>query len=336
MRYRKLGDSDLEVSAIGLGCAALSGLYGDYDPGEAARTFDAAFASGINFLDTSEIYGGQGLVQGVGHNERLIKGAIEGRRDGLVIATKCGHAYDEATGEFHVDGRPELVGSACDASLARLGIDVIDLYYLHRVDPKVPIEDTVGAMARLVAAGKVRHLGLSEAGPETLARACGIHPITALQSEYSLWARDMEAEILPRCAELGIGFVAYAPLGRGMLTGALRARDHIKENDWRRDIPRFQGENFDRNVALVDRLRGLADARGCTLAQLALAWILAEPNRVVPIPGSDRATYVEQNAAAAEIDLTADELATLFKIMPAGAAAGHRKAPGRAGAVANP
>jgi aryl-alcohol dehydrogenase-like predicted oxidoreductase len=336
MRTRKLGNTDLEVSAIGLGCATLSGLYGDYDAIEAARTFDAAFACGINFLDTSEIYGGQGLVKGVGHNERLIAGAIKGRRHDLVIATKCGHAYDETTNQFHVDGRPELVAAACEASLARLGIDVIDLYYLHRVDPDVPIEDTVGAMARLVEAGKVRHLGLSEAGPETLARAHAVHPITALQSEYSLWARDMEADIMPRCAELGIGFVAYAPLGRGMLTGAVRTPSDIKQDDWRRDMPRFQGENFDHNVALVDRLRDLADARGCTLAQLALAWILAQPAGVVPIPGSDRAAYVEQNAAAAEMDLTADELAAIAGIMPPGAAAGHRKAPGRAGAVANP
>lgn len=336
MQYRILGDSGLEVSAIGLGCATLSGLYGDYDPAEAAKCFDAAFAHGINFLDTSEIYGAQGLVQGAGHNERLIAKAIKGRRGGLVIATKCGHAYDETSDAFATDGRPELIAPACDASLGRLGIEVIDLLYLHRVDRTVPIEDTIGAMARLVAAGKVRHIGISEAGPDTLRRAHATHPLAALQSEYSIWSRDMEAEILPLCAALGIGFVAYAPLGRGMLSGGLRHRSDIGEADWRRDIPRFQGENFDRNRAMVDRLADIAAAKSCTLAQLALAWILAQPSGAVPIPGSDRAAFVAENARAVEITLSRDELDAIERIMPPGAAAGHRKAPGRRQAAETP
>lgn len=335
MHNRVLGDGGLEVSAVGLGCAALSGLYGDFDGAEAVRVFDAAFGCGINFVDTSEIYGAQGLVQGIGHNERLIGDAIRGRRDGLVIATKCGHAYDEATGAFATDGRPDLVAPACEASLQRLGAEVIDLLYLHRVDAKVPIEDTIGAMGRLVEAGKVRHLGISEAGPETLRRAHATHKLAALQSEYSIWTRDMEDEILPLCAELGIGFVAYAPLGRGMLTGALASEADIKQADWRRDIPRFQGENFDHNRALVERLSHVAAARSCTLSQLALAWILAQPWGVVPIPGSDRVQYVEENAAAADIVLTADDLADIDAAMPPGEIAGHRKAPARLDGIAS-
>ncbi len=329
MHNRALGRSGLDVSAVGLGCATLSGLYGEFDAAEAARVFDAAFACGVSFLDTSEIYGAQGLVQGVGHNERLIGNAIRGRRDGLVIATKCGHAYDEATGAFATDGRPELIAPGADASLARLGIEVIDLLYLHRVDVKVPIEDTVGAMGRLVEAGKVRYLGISEAGPQTLRRAHETHKLAALQSEYSIWTRDMEDEILPICRDLGIGFVAYAPLGRGMLAGALTSEADIKQADWRRDIPRFQGENFDHNRSLVDRLAEIAAARSCTLSQLALAWILAQPWGVVPIPGSDRVRYVEENAAAADIELSAADLAAIDAAMPPDAVAGHRKAPGR-------
>lgn len=335
MQKRALGDSGLEVSAVGLGCATLSGLYGECDPGEAARVFDAAFANGIDFLDTSEIYGAQGLVQGIGHNERLVGQAIRGRRAGLVIATKCGHAYDEATGAFAIGGRPELVGPACEASLERLGIEAVDLLYLHRVDAKVPVEETIGAMGRLVEAGKARHIGISEAGPETLRRAHATHPLAALQSEYSIWTRDMEAEVLPVCAELGIGFVAYAPLGRGMLTGTLTSVDDIGQADWRRDIPRFQGENFDRNRALVDRLGEIANIRSCTLSQLALAWILARPWGVVPIPGSDRVEYVEQNAAAADLVLSAGDLAAIDAAMPPEAVAGHRKAPARREVVEN-
>jgi aryl-alcohol dehydrogenase-like predicted oxidoreductase len=335
MEHRTLGDSGLTVSAIGLGCAALSGLYGDFDAAEAGRVFDAALAHGIDFLDTSEIYGAQGLAQGVGHNERLIGAAIRGRRDGLVIATKCGHAYDEASGAFATDGRPELVGPACEASLRRLGVEAIDLLYLHRVDTRVPIEDTVGAMARLVEAGKVRHLGLSEAGPQTLRRADATHRIAALQSEYSVWTRDMEAEILPLCRELGIGFVAYAPLGRGMLTGALNSAADIGSADWRRDIPRFQGENFTRNRALVARLEALAGERGCTASQLALAWILAQPWGIVPIPGSDRVRYVAENAAAVEIRLAPEELTAIAAAAPPEAVAGHRKAPGQRAGIEN-
>ena len=335
MHTRVLGDGGLEVSAVGLGGAALSGLYGDFDGAEAARVFDAAFACGIDFIDTSEIYGAQGLVQGIGHNERLIGDAIRGRRDGLVIATKCGHAYDEATGAFATDGRPDLVAPACEESLQRLGAGTIDLLYLHRVDPRVPIEDTIGAMGRLVEAGKVRHIGISEAGPETLRRAHATHRLAALQSEYSIWTRDMEDEILPLCAELGIGFVAYAPLGRGMLTGALASEADIRPADWRRDIPRFQGANFDHNRALVARLAHIATARSCTLSQLALAWILAQPWGVVPIPGSDRVRYVEENAAAADIELTADDLADIDAAMPPGEIAGHRKAPARLDGIAS-
>ncbi len=335
MHKRTLGDSGLEVSAVGLGCATLSGLYGEFDPDEGMRVFDAAFAAGVNFLDTSEVYGAQGLVQGIGHNERLVGRAIRGRRDGLVIATKCGHAYDEATGAFAIDGAPELIGPACDASLERLGIETIDLLYLHRVDVRVPVEDTIGAMGRLVEAGRVRHIGISEAGPETLRRAHATHRLAALQSEYSIWTRDMEAAIMPICAELGIGFVAYAPLGRGMLTGALSSTDDIKQADWRRDIPRFQGENFERNRALVDRLGEVAAARSCTLSQLALAWILAQPWGVVPIPGSDRVAYVEQNADAADIRLDVADLAAIDAAMPPGAVAGHRKAPARRVGIEN-
>ena len=335
MQKRALGDSGLEVSALGLGCATLSGLYGEYDPDETERVFDAAFANGVNFLDTSEVYGAQGLVQGIGHNERTVVRAIRGRRDGLVIATKCGHAYDEATGAFAIDGRPELIGPGCEASLERLGIETIDLLYLHRVDVRVPIEGSIGAMGRLMTEGKVRHIGISEAGPETLRRAHAAHKLAALQSEYSIWTRDIETEILPVCAELGIGFVAYAPLGRGMLTGTLVSASDIKQADWRRDIPRFQGENFDRNRALVDRLGEIAAARSCTLSQLALAWTLAQPWGVVPIPGSDRVEYVEQNAAAADIVLSAEDLAAIDAAMPPGAVAGHRKAPARRAVVEN-
>ncbi len=325
MRYQKLGNSDLEVSVIGLGCATLSGLYGDYDANEASRVFDAAYEHGINFFDTSEIYGMQGLVQGLGHNERMIADAIRGRRDGIVIATKFGHIFDQATGAYAIDARPERVEPSCDACLKRLGIDVIDLFYLHRVDANTPIEDTVGAMARLVEKGKVRYLGLSEASPDTLRRGHATHPIAVLQSEYAIWCRDMEADILPLCAELGIGFVAYAPLGRGILSGGVKGSDDIKDADWRRDIPRFKGENLTHNLALVDGLKAVAAEVSCTLAQLALAWILAQPHGVVPIPGSDRARYVAENAAAADIILTPTDLARIDAALPPDAVAGARK-----------
>ncbi len=324
MRYQRLGNSDLEVSVIGLGCATLSGLYGDYDAAEAPRVFDAAFEHGINFLDTSEIYGAQGLVQGVGHNERMIADAIRGRRDGLIIATKFGHIFGE-NDEYAIDARPVRVEPSCDACLERLGVDVIDLFYLHRVDANTPIEDTVGAMGRLVEKGKVRYLGLSEASPDTLRRGHASHPITALQSEYAIWCRDMEAEILPLCAELGIGFVAYAPLGRGILSGSVKGASDIKDADWRRDIPRFKGENLTRNLALVEGLKAVAAEKACSLAQLALAWILAQPHGVVPIPGSDRARYVAENAAAADIILTPGELQRIDDAVAADAWAGARK-----------
>ncbi len=317
MDTRTLGQG-LTVSAVGLGCMGMSFAYAGADDDRSRATIDRALERGVTFLDTADIYGPE-------TNERLVGAAIRHRRDQVVLATKFGARSLEVEGRAP-DGRPEYVARACDASLARLGIDVIDLYYQHRVDPQVPIEETVGAMAALVQAGKVRHLGLSEASAATIRRAHAVHPITAVQTEYSLWTRDLEAEILPALDELGIGLVAYSPLGRGFLTGAIRTPDDLAEDDWRRTNPRFQGENFTRNLQLVDRVRDLAGQKGVTASQLALAWVLAQGDRVVPIPGTTRPERIDENAAAVDVALTPEELRTLDELAPVGAAAGDRYA----------
>ena len=300
----------------------MSEFYGSGDEGEAIATIHRALELGIDFIDTADMYGPF-------TNEKLVGKAIVGRRDDVVLATKFANVRGE-NGEFlGVRGDPEYVRSACDASLARLGVDHIDLYYQHRVDPETPIEETVGAMAELVAAGKVRHLGLSEAAPETIRRAHAVHPITALQTEYSLWTRDVEQDGVLDCVrELGIGFVAYSPLGRGFLTGAIRSIEDLPEGDSRRAgrFPRFQGENFQRNLDLVERVKQIADEKGVAPGQLALAWVLAQGEDIVPIPGTKRRTYLEENAAAVEVRLTADDLARLDELAPVGATAGDRYA----------
>ncbi len=321
MKTRRLGRDGLTVSAIGLGCMGMSEFYGDRDEAGATRTLHAAFDDGVTFLDTADMYGS-------GHNEELIGRAIRGRRDGLVIATKFGNVRGP-NGEFKgIDGRPEYVIAACEASLKRLGIDTIDLYYQHRVDANTPIEDTVGAMATLVAQGKVRHLGLSEAAPATIRRAHAVHPITALQTEYSLWSREPEPEILPTLRELGIGFVPYSPLGRGFLTGQYTSIDDFAADDFRRKAPRFQGGNFAKNLELVGRIGEIARDKGCTPSQLALAWVLAQGNNhgddVVPIPGTRRVHTLRENIASLDVVLTPDDLGRIEAAMPAGAAAGTR------------
>ncbi|MEA2931584.1 MAG: hypothetical protein QOI56_369 [Actinomycetota bacterium] len=296
---------DLTVSAIGLGCMGMSEFYGVTDDAESTRVIHRALDLGCNFLDTADMYGPF-------TNERLVGRAIAGRRDEVVLATKFGNERREDGSWVGVNGSPEYVRAACDASLQRLGIDHIDLYYQHRVDTEVPIEDTVGAMAELVAAGKVRHLGMSEAGAATVRRADAVHPVTALQTEYSLFTRDVDDEILPTVRELGIGFVAYSPLGRGMLTGAYRSHRDLPEGDTRAHrFPRFGEEHFDRNLALVDTVRELAQAKGCTPGQVAIAWVMAQGSDIVPIPGTKRLRYLEENVAAAEVHLDSDDLAWL-------------------------
>jgi aryl-alcohol dehydrogenase-like predicted oxidoreductase len=319
MNHRTLGSQGLSVSELGLGCMGMSEFYGATDEDEAVRTIHRAFELGIDFLDTSDIYGPF-------TNERLVGRAVAGRRDEVVIATKFGIVRNEAGERLGLRGDPEYVRQACDASLQRLGTDHVDLYYQHRVDPQTPIEETVGAMAELVAAGKVRHLGLSEAGPDTLRRANAVHPIAALQTEYSLWARQPEAEILPLCRELGIGFVPYSPLGRGFLTGSVTTVDDLAPDDFRRTQPRFQGQNMERNLALAERVRELAAERGCTPAQLALAWVLHQGEDLVPIPGTKRVRSLEDNAAAADVHLSEDELRRLDAAFPPDATAGDRYA----------
>jgi aryl-alcohol dehydrogenase-like predicted oxidoreductase len=318
MRRRTLGQG-LEVSAMGLGCMGMSEFYGRADEGEAIRTIHRALELGIDFLDTADMYGPF-------TNEKLVGRAIADRRDQVVLATKFANWRGENGEWLGIRGDAEYVREACDASLRRLGVDHIDLYYQHRVDPDTPIEETVGAMAELVQQGKVRCLGLSEAAPETIRRAHATHPITALQTEYSLWTRDPEDEVLPTVRELGIGFVAYSPLGRGFLTGRFTTPEDFDEDDFRRHHPRFQGENFQRNLDLVERVRAIAEEKGCTAGQLALAWVLRRGDDIVPIPGTKQVRYLEENVAAADVDLTDDDVARLDEVAPAGAAAGDRYA----------
>jgi aryl-alcohol dehydrogenase-like predicted oxidoreductase len=318
MKTRKLGTKGLEVSEQGLGCMGMSAWYGPTDDEESIATIHRALELGINLLDTADVYG-------AGHNEELVGRAIAGRRDEVVLATKFGNRWFD-DGTRTIDGSPEYVREAIDASLRRLNVDYVDLYYQHRVDADTPIEETVGAMAELVAAGKVKHIGLSEAGPQTIRRANAVHPITALQSEWSLWTRDPEANVLPTVRELGIGFVAYSPLGRGFLAGRFASPDELTENDFRKNHPRMRGDNFERNRALADHVRELAAEKGCTPAQLALAWVLSRGDDVVPIPGTKRRTYLEQNAAASELELSEDDLRRLDEAFPPGIAAGARYA----------
>jgi aryl-alcohol dehydrogenase-like predicted oxidoreductase len=316
MDRRTLGNHGLEVSALGLGCMGMSEFYGTTDEGEAIATIHRALELGIDFLDTADMYGS-------GANEKLVGKAIGDRRDQVVLATKFGNVRND-DGSREVRGDAEYVRQACEASLRRLGLDHVDLYYQHRVDRRVPIEETVGAMAELVHAGKVRYLGLSEASSETIRRAHAVHPIAALQSEYSLWTRDPEDGVLATCRELGIGFVAYSPLGRGFLTGQIKSPDDFGDDDFRGRLPRFQGENFQRNLDLVAQVEQIAEEKGCTAGQIALAWVLSRGDDVVPIPGTKRRSYLEENAEAVNVALSDEDLERLEEAFPNGAAAGER------------
>jgi aryl-alcohol dehydrogenase-like predicted oxidoreductase len=319
MKTRVLGKSGLAVSALGLGCMGMSEFYGAHDEHEAIATIHLAMDLGINFLDTADAYGPF-------TNEQLVGRAIQGHRDEVILATKFGNVRS-ADGRFlGINGRPEYVRAACDASLRRLGVETIDLYYQNRVDPNTPIEDTVGAMERLVEQGKVRYLGLSEAALDTFRRAHAVHPIAALQTEYSLWSRDPEDGLLDACRDLGIGFVAYSPLGRGFLAGRFKSFEDLAPDDWRRTSPRFQGENFQKNLDLVKRIKEMAAEKGCTAAQLALAWVLAQGEDIVPIPGTKRRRYIQENVGALDVEITPEDLERLDEIAPQGVAAGARYA----------
>lgn len=317
MKKRIIGRSTLEVGEIGLGCMGMSEFYGGSDEQESIRTIHRALDLGVTLLDTADMYG-------VGANEELVGKAISGRCSEVILATKFGNVRNAKGQYLGISGRPEYVKSACEASLKRLGVEVIDLYYQHRVDPDTPIEETIGAMAELVSEGKVRYLGMSEAAASTIRRAHAVHPITAIQTEYSLWSRDVEDEILPACRELGIGFVPYSPLGRGFLTGQIQKFDDFEKNDFRRYLPRFQGENFQKNLVLVDYIKELAEHKGCKPSQLALAWLLAQGEDIIPIPGTKHISYLEENIGAINIQLTGEDLKRIDAIAPKGVAIGDR------------